>query len=156
MAARAIHFGWDDCYRVPVLRAAGFEVREANSLDELCFDLQTDDHVDVVIVSEDIEPTAERAAEIVRRSALAPVILFRRSDREIDEKKFDKVYNCTTPPDIWLREAVALIAKSYMLKAEAAHLRTVAAAHAETTRQRMRVHQSCKRKPPIPKWRGSE
>ena len=62
-------------------------MREAKSLDELSADLQMDDQVGAVIVSEDIEPTAERVADMVR---------------EIDERKFDKVYRCTTPPDIWL------------------------------------------------------
>jgi len=28
MAARVIHFGYDDCYRVQVLRTAGYEVRQ--------------------------------------------------------------------------------------------------------------------------------
>jgi hypothetical protein len=74
MAAQVIHFGWDDCCRVPVLREAGFEVIEAKSLDELSADLQRNQKVDAVIVSEDVEPTAERVADMVRRSTLAPVL----------------------------------------------------------------------------------
>jgi hypothetical protein len=148
MAAQVIHFGNDDCYRVPVLRATGFEVIEAKSLDELGVDLQRNRQVDAVIVSEDIEPTAERAADIVRRSALAPVVLFRRSQREINKSKFDKVYTYMTPPDVWLNETVVLIAKGYKLQAEAARLRAEAAAvQAETLRQGMRAHGLRKKQP---------
>ena len=154
MAARVIHFGWDDCYRVPVLRAAGFEVEEAKSLGELGVDLQRKQAVDAVIVSEELEPTAELVAERVRKAVPVPVILFRRSQREIDERKFEKVYTCTTPPDVWLSEMAALIAKGYKLQAEAAHLREEAAeVQAETRRQRMRAHGLREKLPPIPKWR---
>ena len=110
-----------------------------------------------VIVSEDIEPTAERAADMVRRSALAPVILFRRSQRGIDERKFDKVYRCTTPPDVWLNEVAALIAKAYKLQAEVTSLRSEeAAVQAETRRQRMSAHGLRKKQPPTPKYHGGE
>ena len=135
-----IHFGSDDCYRVPVLLSAGFEVKKTASLDELSVDLQRPELVDVVVVSEDPDNLAEQAAELVRRAAPAPVILFRRSQRGIDERKFDKVYTCTTPPEVWLSETAALIAKGYRLQVEAVRLRTEAAAvQAETERQRMRA-----------------
>jgi hypothetical protein len=148
MAAQVIHFGIDDCYRVHVFRATGFEVIEAKSLDELGVNLQRNRQVDAVIVSEDIEPTAERAADIVRRSVLAPVVLFRRSQREIDESKFDKVYTYMTQPDVWLNETVVLIAKGYKLRAEATRLWAEAlAVQAETLRQRMRAHGLRKKRP---------
>lgn len=108
---KVLHFGWDDCYRVRVLRAAGFEVIEAKSLDELGFELQKNRKVDAVIVSEDIVPTEERVVDMVRRSSLAPVILFRRSQRVIDESQFDKVYTYKTLPEVWLNETAVLISK---------------------------------------------
>ena len=104
--------------------------------------------MDAVIVSEDIEPTAERAADVVRRSALTPVILFHHSQRRIDESKFNKVYTYVTPPDVWLHEAAVLIAKGYKLRAEATRLWAEAVAvQAETLRQRMRAHGLRKKRP---------
>jgi hypothetical protein len=111
MAARVIHFGWDDCCRIPVLRAAGFEVREVKSLDELSAALQNDEPVNALLLSEDTEQSAVQAAEMWRRSSSAPLILFRRALRAIDERTFDKVYSCLTPPDVWLRETVAFITR---------------------------------------------
>jgi len=142
MGARVIHFGWDDCCRISVFPAAGFEVKVASSLDELSVDLQMADHVSAVVVSEDLEPTAELAADIVRRSGLAPVILSRHSHREIDEGKFDKVFECTTSPNIWLIETATLIANGHRLQGEEMHVLAKAAAmQAEAQRrQRNRAH----------------
>jgi hypothetical protein len=138
VAARVIHFGLDDCYRVPVLLSAGFVVKEAASLGELSVDLHGPEPLDAVLVCEDPGNLAEQAAEMVRRVMPAPVILFRRSQRCIDERKFDRVYTCTTPPAVWLSETAALIRKGYRLQAEAARLLTESAAvRAETQRQRM-------------------
>jgi hypothetical protein len=118
MAARVIHFGWDDCYRIPVLLAAGFEVREVKSLDELSVILQNDEPVNAVLMSENTEQSAVEAAEMWRRSSPAPLVLFRRSERAIDENTFDKVYSCLTPPDVWLRETNALITTGEKLKVD--------------------------------------
>jgi len=65
---RVVHVGWDDCYRVQVLRSAGLDVKEARGLDELLADLQRLDHVDLVVVSEDTDSAPEQAAEAVRRA----------------------------------------------------------------------------------------
>jgi hypothetical protein len=118
MAARVIHFGWDDCCRVPVLRTAGFDIWEANSLDELSVILQRNERLDAVVISENTEQSAEQAADMTRRFSPAPRILFRRSQLAIDEARFDKIYSCLTPPDIWLRETVTLVAKGDKLKVD--------------------------------------
>ena len=116
MAARVIHFGWDDSFRVPVLRAAGFEVWESRSLDELSLDLQRDDDVGAVVISEDLEVSSENAAEVIRRSTLAPVILFRRTRHEIDRSRFDQIFDSSILPWVWLGEMAALIARSRALR----------------------------------------
>jgi len=116
MAARVIHFGWDDSFRVPVLRAAGFEVWESRSLDELSLDLQRDDDVGAVVISEDLEVSSENAAEVIRRSTLAPVILFRRTRQEIDRSRFDQIFDSSILPWVWLGEMAALIARSRALR----------------------------------------
>jgi hypothetical protein len=127
MDARVIHFGWDDCCRVPLLRAAGFDVREAKSLEEMSVALQKNEHLDVVVISETTQQSAEQVSEMAWRWSLVPVILFRRSQRPIDEKKFDKIYSCLTPPEIWLHETVALIAKGDKLRVDCARVHGEAA-----------------------------
>ena len=76
MSARVIYFGLDDCYRVPVLRAVGFEVRESDCLASLGLNFQQDQQIDAVIVSMDDRRNAEQAADMARENTLAPVILF--------------------------------------------------------------------------------
>jgi len=118
MAARVIYFGWDDCCRIPVLRAAGIEVREVKSLDELSAVLQNHEPVLAVLVSEHTDQSAVQAAEMWRRCSRAPLVLFRRSQQAIDEETFDKVYSCLTPPDVWLRETLSLITRGDKLRAD--------------------------------------
>jgi hypothetical protein len=109
MAARVIHFGVDDCHRVTVLQGAGYDVKESLSLDRLRIDLKTERDVDAVFISEDDRSSTERAAELVRRHCEATLILFRRTQRELDEKKFDRVYSSLTPPQNWLLGTAELI-----------------------------------------------
>ena len=87
MTARVIHFGLDDCYRVQVLRSAGYEVHESESLAGLAQDLQRDPGVDAVIVSEGTARITEEAAEIARDRGASPVVLFRCSRVHLDEKR---------------------------------------------------------------------
>jgi len=102
MVAKAIHFGVDDCYRVLVLQRAGYDVKQSPSLDALIMALQNQRHVAAVFISEGDRRSTERAADLVRRFSPARVILFRTSQRAIDERKFDRVYATLTPPENWL------------------------------------------------------
>lgn len=102
MIAKAIHFGVDDCYRVLVLQRAGYDVKQSPSLDALIIALQNERHLAAVFISEGDRGSTERAAELVRRFSAARVILFRSSQRSIDEGKFDRVYATLTPPENWL------------------------------------------------------
>lgn len=135
MTARLIHYGWDDCYRVQVLRSAGFEVQEAASLDMLDLHLQSDEKVNAVIVSEENRPSTERALEIVRRRSLAPVILFRRNEPDVDKNSFDRVYSWCVPPAEWLAQTAELIAKGRGLREQSARLVREAQAVTEETRR---------------------
>ncbi len=122
MAARVLHFGWDDCYRIQVLRQAGYTVAEADSLEMLDLDLQRDPPVDAVILSDDDGNSMELAARVVRRRSAAPIILFRRSQRPLDERNFDLVFLSFVPPQIWLAETAALIARSREVRSHSALL----------------------------------
>jgi hypothetical protein len=124
MAARVIHFGrdaGDSC--VPALRHAGFEVRESNSLDRLNLDLQRDEGVDAVIVSESEPRTAEQAASLVRKHSGAPLTLIRRSDAPMDESRFDRVFSSSAPEANWLFDTAVLVMQCRELRAESERLR---------------------------------
>ena len=112
MVAKILHFGWDDCYRVQVLRGAGFAVVESETLEELCDHLQRGEPVDAVILSEAVPCTIEQAAAIVRTHCAAPMILFRRSLCLVDESAFDLVFAWFIPPPEWLEKTAELIAQS--------------------------------------------
>lgn len=140
MAARVIHFGCDDCYRIRVLRSAGFEVRESQSIADLGIDLQRDEGLDAVFMSEDLGHDLEQAAEVARRFTQAPLVLFRRSTRILDISKFDKVYSSLVPPWVWLGETAALIEQSRARRTESARLRQKSKeAREQCRRQRARL-----------------
>lgn len=111
MAARVIYFGDDDCYRVPVLRSAGYEVFQPQTLDELNAGLQKDAQVDAVFVSEDERRTTLGAIELVREHCTAPLILFRRSNIHLQENLCDQVYWPGARPEEWLSDTAELIAQ---------------------------------------------
>jgi len=141
MAAKIIHFGLDDCYRIPVFRSAGYEVREAHSLEGLCFDLQRDEDVDAVVLSEDDVHQAQEVATVLRQRCAVPLILFRRTQNQIDESQFARVYSSLTPPAQWLLQTAELIAKSRVLQEESVRLRDeadVAIAKSQQERARSR------------------
>jgi len=66
MAGKVIHFGWDDCYRVQVLRYLGYEVCESESLDELRRNLEGENAVDAVIISEGLPRIIYQASALLR------------------------------------------------------------------------------------------
>ena len=111
MAGKVIHFGWDDCYRVQVLRYLGYEVCESESLDELRRNLEGDNAVDAVIISEGLPHIIDQAATMVRQHSAAPLILFCRSEGILDESQFDRVYSSFVPPNLWVLETATLIEK---------------------------------------------
>jgi hypothetical protein len=115
---------------VQVLQSAGFDVWKAESLDELGRDLQCEEQVDAVVLSEDDRQTTLRAAEVVRQHSGAPLILFRRSQADLDERQFDRVFSFVVPPHQWVSETAALINLSRRIRAlservnsQSAHLR---------------------------------
>jgi hypothetical protein len=135
MAARVIHFGWDDCYRVQVLRFAGYEVRDPQSLEALVIELERDDQVDAVVLSEEDWGTLQKSVTVVLRHCAAPLILFRRSRQQIDESAFDRVFTWLVRPEVWLSETAELIAMNRALPKETEQ----AGVNAELTRLKARA-----------------
>ena len=150
-AAKVIHFGCDDCYRIKVLRHVGYEVRESDSLDRLRLDLERGNDVDAVIVAGVPPQRAEQAAVLVRQYSPAPLILFRRSNDELDESRFDRVFSWFSPDTHWLYSTALLVMQSKELRAQAEHLRRDAEiVQAQSRQQRARSEEL--RRPLPPAW----
>jgi hypothetical protein len=117
MAARVIHFGPDDCHRLMVLRSAGYTVESCLSLGQFRAFLLAAVETDAVLLSDgDGDGVApDQAAALIRDCCSAPVVLFRSTNRAYEEAAFDLVVQSLTPPEAWLREVDALIAKHYVL-----------------------------------------
>ena len=119
MGVRVIHFGWDDCYRLAVLRRAGYQVTEAGNLAELSGELRAAGHYDAVVISEDTGMDLREVMEAVRDATGAPAILFRRTRSELDGQSFELVIERMLPPDEWVR-AIATVIVRYRMKWQAA------------------------------------
>jgi hypothetical protein len=120
MAARVIHFGVDDCHRLMVLRSAGYSVDNCDSLGQLITKLETDGEADAVVMSDCDGISTEEAASLARTHTKAPVVLFRSTNRSVEESAFDLVVHSLTPPEVWLNEVDALIAQCQMLRVQSA------------------------------------
>lgn len=111
MTYKVIHFGWDDCYRIQVLRYAGYEVRDCQSIENLGEELQCDAPPDLIVISEDDSRSLPQTTAMVRSHTKAPLILFRRTQNMIDESIFERVFPCLAPPELWLSEVEEVIGK---------------------------------------------
>jgi hypothetical protein len=150
VAARVLHFGWDDCYRSQVLARAGYLVTQAETLESLSRDLEEAEDVAAVVVSESDPGETEQAADVVRRYSQAPVILFRRSPVEIDESKFDQVFLGFVAPELWLSKTAEVIAQSVALRDRSTRLQLEAkAVRQETLRQFARLRMEKARNKPL-------
>jgi hypothetical protein len=115
MAARVIHFGRDDCHRLTVLRSAGYSVDDCDSLVQLRASLLDFGEADAVLLSDGDGLAAEDAGSVARTCSKAPVVLFSATNRNYQDSAFDLVVHSLTPPEVWLGEVDALIAKSRLL-----------------------------------------
>jgi hypothetical protein len=158
MPARVIHFGIDECYRIPVLRDAGYDVSEVKTLPELKTRLTSREQVDAVIVSEVGTRTVEEAASLAREHGVAPLILFQRPNDDLNESQYDAIYWSIVTPGEWLSETAQLIAvcrktreKSKALRETSEQLRAeLSAVVASTLRELTRSRAELKRKFPTP------
>lgn len=107
---RLIHFGIDDCGRIPVLTKAGFAVETCDSLPALASSLRDCGDPDAVVVTEG--PYLRRIAETVRARSGAALILFLSSLDACDDSAFDLVVAPLTMPAIWLERVACVIRRS--------------------------------------------
>ena len=113
-----IHIGVDECYRVPVLKEAGFLVAECPSVRRLKCALVQLPEPDAVALAESGE-IDEKAVSLVQSSCTAPLILFQGRDRCVETAGFDLVVQPLTDPRVWLKDLACVIERSRVLRSQA-------------------------------------
>jgi hypothetical protein len=108
-AGRVIHFGPDECYRTPIMRAAGYDVTQCDSIDELQSALKSSDATDLICISESYQQPREDALAISRTMSTAPVVLFRSTMHRYISDRFDLEIDTLATPDVWLVHMKSLI-----------------------------------------------
>jgi hypothetical protein len=108
MAAKLIYFGADTCHRLPVLRRAGYLVENCRSAEHLGALLESGE-IDAVITTDRDGDVPDHVVAEIRSHWPVPVILFRDSNRNCNERRFDLVIAALTSPPRWLEELESLI-----------------------------------------------
>lgn len=116
MAARVIHFGVDQCYRLSVLRRAGYDVDRCGSLIQLCEVLEFAGEADAVMVNDSDGSVPPQAISLARTRTSAPIILFPNSSRIYRTADIDLVVPSFTPPEEWLLDLANLIVRSRAIR----------------------------------------
>lgn len=144
MAATIVHFGEDTCFRLPVLRSAGYRVEACGSLDILSglLDLETE----AVTLEDAPSELVRKAVTLTRTRTRASLVLFRNETHPIEADGFDLVIPALTAPEDWLKEIAELLGRSRAVRADSqalahasASLREDSAAVREQTRM-LREH----------------
>lgn len=145
MAARVIHFGVDDCYRLRVLRQAGYEIAECGDFKEFRAALRSEADADAVMLNDSFGSLPLQAIPLARSRTWAPIILFPNPKRAYELEELDLVVPSFTPPQEWLLDVANLIERSRAIRAqsqclidESARLRRAAAATRESSRSERR------------------
>jgi hypothetical protein len=115
LAATIVHFGEDPCFRVPVLRSAGYTVAACESLDQLAILLSGDAEA-IAFEDEPDFPTREAVA-LARARSSAPVVLFRNVPELLVPDEFDLVIPSLTAPEDWLKKIANLLEHSRAIRA---------------------------------------
>ena len=119
MAARIVHFGVDDSFRLAILSSAGFEVEDCDS-SLLQFADALRKSPDAVVLSEDegLDCTAQKAATLARSECKAPVVLFRNAGTVHEYPELDLIIPTLTEPSIWLQAIHAVILRARKVQIE--------------------------------------
>lgn len=115
-AARVIHFGDDECYRTPIMRAAGYEVELCTCIPELQAALKSGEAADLICISESYNQPREDALAISRAMSGAPVVLFRSTMHRYISDRFDLEIDTLATPEVWLVHIGKLILKSQAMQ----------------------------------------
>lgn len=115
MVSRVVHYGVDECHRIAVLRSKGYAVEICNSLPQLHNALAEERRTDAVLITEGETDPLETAITLARSRSSAPLILFRRTNCDVDDQIFDLVIETLTRPQQWLRDIESLILQCRLL-----------------------------------------
>ena len=140
MAATVVHFGEDICYRLPVLRSAGYAVEQCDSLEQFSTFLSS--APDVVVLEEDPQVPLLKAISFTRARSSASLVLFRHDIAMTLAEGCDLVIPTLTAPEEWLSKIAMLLERScsagedsQALVRKSASLRQDAAAVKEMNRE---------------------
>ena len=107
MTATIVHFGQDNCFRLLVLRGAGYIVEACDSLDRLATLLTTG--VEAVLLEDEAEFPIVEALALTRVRSQVPVILFLNDPDAPVPEGFDLVIPTLTAPHAWLNQIAHLL-----------------------------------------------
>lgn len=152
MAARLIHFGLDDCYRVNVLRRAGYEIDDCTSLVQLREALESNAEADAVMLNGVHGSIPFQAISITRSRIPAPIVLFTNPGHTYPIDKIDLIVPAFTRPTEWLLDLAKLIihyrtvrSRSQLIREHSEMLRRQSAqARAKSLRDRLLARQAIK------------
>jgi hypothetical protein len=116
MAAIVVHFGEDICYRVPVLRSAGYAVEQCDSMEHFSTFLSWDP--DVVVLEEEPQVPLRKAISFTRARSSASLVLFRHEMNTMLVEECDLVVPTLTAPEEWLNEIATLLERSRSIRAD--------------------------------------
>lgn len=118
-----VHFGFDQCSRVPVLRDAGYDVAICDSLPQFKSIVQVTP-ADAVLMAESTRQT-DHIATTIRQFSPAPLIFFAPTIQEYPERlrSFDLVIEPMVDPAEWLASVRRLIESARQTCAESAQMR---------------------------------
>jgi hypothetical protein len=139
--ATVIHFGEDICFRLPVLKYAGYAVEECDSMERFSSLLRW--NPDAVLLEEEPLVPVFEASSLARTQSSASLVLFRHAILGgVPHHDFDLIIPPLTTPEEWLTDIAALLERSRVIRtqSEALHrqsaaLRQNSAAVRELTRE---------------------
>jgi hypothetical protein len=108
-APSLVHFGVDTCFRLPVLRSAGFWIVECESMED--FSLALASHPDAVVLEEEPDRGAEQAIALARSGTEAPLVLF-AAEPSLRIYEVDLMIPAFTTPERWLEQIQALLGRT--------------------------------------------
>lgn len=117
MAAKIVHFGIDSCYRLGVLRRAGYVIENCSNLEEVCAAVKPDRETDAIMINDSDGSLPPHAISLVRTRTTAPIIVFPSSLRLYQPQEIDLLVPAFTPPEEWLIDLANLIVQGRALRA---------------------------------------
>jgi hypothetical protein len=98
------------------LRSAGYVVQECSSERELVDLCESGSPPDLICVSEGGDAPPFDALLLAKAKSMAPVVLFRSSNRAFSGFEFDREVEQLTSPDQWLSDIHGVLADSRDLR----------------------------------------